>query len=79
MIIQLTNSTELLKGKAILINTEMMLSAYRAARLGSYSTNDEVTYIFCPPHGNWEVSETPEEIMALIKGTKNSKSPSTKE
>jgi hypothetical protein len=79
MIIQLTNSTDSLKGKAILINTDMMLSVYRSTRLGSYAADDEVTYIFCPPHGNWEVSETPEEIMALIKGTKNGKQPATKE
>ena len=71
MIIQLTNATETLKGNAILINADMMLSVYRAPRVDSYTTSDEVTYIFCPPHGNWEVSETPEEIMELIKGTKD--------
>ena len=26
----------------------------------------EKTFIFCPPHGTWEVQETPEEILELI-------------
>jgi hypothetical protein len=71
MIIQLTNASDGFRNKPILINTEMVLSVYQSTRMHDDNTFEELTYVFCPPHGSWEVFETPEEIMKLIKGTNN--------
>jgi len=30
------------------------------------NTVDQVTFVFVPPHGTWEVLESFEEVMALI-------------
>ena len=73
MLIQLTNANQSHYGNLLLINSEMILSVYRS--LGATVVDDDtvenvedVTYIFCPPHGTWEVQETPEQILDLIAG-----------
>ena len=70
MLIQLTNATEAMQGNAILINTDMILSIYRDVKVTEESNINEVTYVFCPPHGTWEVQETPEQISQIIEGKK---------
>lgn len=70
MLIQLTNATETLQGSPILINTDMILSIYRDVKIVEEKTINEVTYVFCPPHGTWEVQETPEQISQIIEGKK---------
>jgi hypothetical protein len=68
MLIQLTNATEALQGNAILVNTEMVLSIYRDVKIVNEESVTEVTYVFCPPHGSWEVQETPEQIADIVNG-----------
>lgn len=67
MIIKLTNLSNQFKGEPILINIDMALSIYEGPRVDEDGNEDRVTYIFAPPHGSWEVKETPEQIMKLIK------------
>jgi hypothetical protein len=73
MLLQLTNANQAHYGNSLLINSDMILSVYRS--LGATVVDDDtvenvedVTYIFCPPHGTWEVQETPEQILDLIAG-----------
>lgn len=70
MLIKLTNASKQFEGQSILINTDMVLSVYRGLQLETDGTptDIEVTYVFMPPHGSWEVQETPEQVMKLIKG-----------
>ena len=70
MLIKLTNASTQFNGQSILINTDMVLSIYRGRQLETdgIPTDVEVTYVFMPPNGSWEVQETPEQIAELIKG-----------
>lgn len=74
MFIKLTNATPDYKGTEILINTSTIMSVNtgpieRTRQDGSLYT-DIVTFIFCPPHGTWEVSETLDEILEKVNGKK---------
>lgn len=55
--ITLTNASEAHYGKAITINTSLIATIHEAL-----VTIDEVeelkTFVFCPPHGTWEVQES---------------------
>jgi hypothetical protein len=65
MIIKLTNATPEHKGKSLGINTEHIVTAFRDAITREDGTVEEVTFLFCPPHGTWEVKETIDEIAKL--------------
>ena len=70
MFVQLTNMSVQHRGKAIVINSTMIVSMMRASVVRDEVTgsSETVTYVFIPPHGTWEVSETVEEILQLIGG-----------
>jgi hypothetical protein len=70
MFISLTNMSVQHRGKAIVLNTAMIVSMMSATVVRDEATgsSEVVTYVFVPPHGTWEVSESVEEILALIEG-----------
>ena len=70
MLLLLTNASPEHIGNPIAINTDQILSVYRATGVQEDGTIQEVTNIFCPPHGVWNVLETPEEVVALFNGEK---------
>jgi len=67
MFVSLTNSSPAHKGKPVAIKKDLIVSFYKANALREDGTQEEVTYVFVPPHGTWEVEETYEEILALLK------------
>lgn len=69
MFITLTSTNPEIKDTPIVLNTEFFVSIYRSTKkvpVGIAEITQEATLIFCPPHGTWEVKETPAEILALI-------------
>jgi hypothetical protein len=72
MFITLTNASPAHKGKKITINTSHIVSVWRgdAPRTvdedGTVTEKDEVTFVFVPPHGTWEVEETHEAVIELL-------------
>lgn len=66
MLIKLTSTNTEIKDNTIVLNSESIVSIYRLEN----DESTEVTYVFCPPHGTWEVEETPAEIVDLIKSHK---------
>jgi hypothetical protein len=68
-LITLTNSNTEQKGQPILINPEHIVSVNRGTVTRDDGVLETVTFIFMPPHGTWEVSETLEEILALLEST----------
>jgi hypothetical protein len=68
MIIKLTNSFPQYKGLTVLINTDFLVNAITNKVTRDDGTIETVTTIHCPPHGVWEVEETPEQIYDLING-----------
>jgi hypothetical protein len=73
MFIILTNASEALNGQKVAINSEVIVSIFNTENLGKKSDGiiEKITYIFCPPHGTWEVQESMEEVVNMINGDKN--------
>jgi len=69
MIISLTNASPIHKDKQIAINSTHIVSMFtdNVFRDGAESP-ETVTFIYCPPHGTWEVQESIEEIIEKING-----------
>jgi hypothetical protein len=72
MFITLTNASPAHQGKKITINKSQIVSVWRgtAARAveedGTVTETQEVTFVFVPPHGTWEVEESHEAVIALL-------------
>jgi hypothetical protein len=68
MFITLTNSSPAFRGQKIAIRKDLIVTVHRnTAVVREDGTIEEVTFIFVPPHGTWEVAETLEEVMKLLK------------
>jgi hypothetical protein len=67
MFIELTNATPAHKGKKIAIRKDLIATVHRSTISRNEGTSEEVTYVFAPPHGTWEVGETFEQVMLLMK------------
>ena len=67
MFIELTNANPVDKGKKIAIRKDLIATVHRSTITRDNGTSEEVTYVFAPPHGTWEVQETFEEVMLLMK------------
>ena len=63
--ITLTNASEAHYGRSITINTSLIATIHEALVM-----IDEVeelkTFVFCPPHGTWEVQESLETIAEVL-------------
>ena len=74
MFIKLTNAAAAFKGKQLALNASTIITMHQGRVEVQHEEStymEDVTYLFCPPHGTWEVSETIDEIIELInKATK---------
>ncbi len=68
MFISLTNANEAHKGNKIAINIDLIATVYNTANLVKKQDGiiENVTYVFCPPHGTREVEETVEEVISEL-------------
>jgi hypothetical protein len=66
MYITLTNASKEHKGNKIAINCKLIATVHDAVVAKESGLFENVTYIFCPPHGSWEVQESLEEIVAEL-------------
>jgi len=72
MFITLTNASPAHQGKRITLNKTHIVSVWRgdAARAvdgeGAVTETQEVTFVFVPPHGTWEVEETHEAVIEML-------------
>jgi hypothetical protein len=67
MFITLTNASPAHKGKKVAIRKDLIITVHRTTVVREDETSEEVTFIFAPPHGSWEVEETFEEVLLLMK------------
>ena len=67
MILKLTNAIPAAKGEAIAINMDLVVSIREGNSTREDGTIDLVNFIFVPPHGTWEVTETVDTILEKIK------------
>lgn len=73
MLIKLTNAAPTHVDKPIVINSEAIISIRQGPAIREDATVDDVTFVFCPPHGTWEVKESVDDIMKLVGKAKASK------
>lgn len=68
MFITLTNATVTHKGNKISINTDLIATVYQTQNLAKMEDGiiENITYVFCPPHGTWEVKEPLEEVVKQL-------------
>jgi hypothetical protein len=72
MFITLTNASPAHKGKTVVLNSEHIVSISRvdiarsADEDGTVTSTENVTCIFVPPHGTWEVEESVEAVSELL-------------
>jgi hypothetical protein len=73
MFITLTNASPAHIGKKVTLNKTAIVSVWRgdavraADQDGTVTETEPVTFIFVPPHGTWEVSESHETVIELLK------------
>jgi hypothetical protein len=67
MFIKLTNANPQHRGNPVLLKRNDIVSIHEgmAQREGS-DVVERVTYVFIPPHGTWEVTETVAEIFTKL-------------
>jgi hypothetical protein len=70
MFILLTNASEAHKGNKIAINIDLIATVYNTPNLAKKENGiiENVTYVFCPPHGIWEVEETVDDVISELNG-----------
>jgi len=67
MFIKLTNASPAFRGREIAIKKDLIVTVHRNTAIREDETVEEVTYVFVPPHGTWEVTETLEEVLEQLK------------
>ena len=65
MLLLLTNASATHKGNKVVINTDLIVSIFNTENVAKKEDGiiENVTYVFCPPHGTWEVEESLEYIV----------------
>ncbi len=66
MYITLTNATINHLGNKISINTDLIATVHDGFVTRENGLTEKVTYVFCPPHGTWEVSESLTHIISIL-------------
>ena len=64
--VSLTNSAPAHRGNRIAISKELIVTVHNAIATRDDGLTELVTYVFCPPHGTWEVSETYEQVVEQL-------------
>ncbi len=66
MFVKLTNASPAHRGNKLLIKKDLIVTVHRQVGVREDGTVDEVTFVFGPPHGTWEVEESIDEIEILL-------------
>lgn len=65
MFLKLTNIHDIHSGEIVILNSSNIVAIRRGKK--TPESEEEATFIFMPPHGTWQVKETPEEIYKTLK------------
>ena len=68
MYIKLTNASPQHRGNNIAINSEQIVTVHSSVVTREDESVETVTFVFCPPHGTWEVKESMSYITKLLNG-----------
>lgn len=64
--LNLTNANPTHRGNNLAIRADLIATVHNATVTREDSTTEQVTFVFCPPHGSWEVLETYKYIMTEL-------------
>jgi hypothetical protein len=69
MYIELTNANPKFAGKKLLIKKDLIVSVYEGFIIWDEKTpiEETVTIVFVPPHGEWRVKESIDEIVRRLR------------
>lgn len=62
----LTNAAEGHQGNKVAIRKDLVVSVHHQFQKTEDNIITSKTFVFCPPHGTWEVSEPIEEITRIL-------------
>lgn len=66
MYLNLTNASLQHRGTKLAIDRELVVTAHTSQVTREDGLIEMVTFIFCPPHGTWEVSETFDQVLKQL-------------
>jgi len=70
MYLTLTNASEAHKGNTIAIDSSLIATVHDALVTRENGVTERITYVFCPPHGTWEVTEPLEDLVTVLNSVK---------
>lgn len=70
MYITLTNTAQNHYGNKVAINSDLIATVSSQVVVNEEGITESKTFIFCPPHGTWEVGESLEEVVKLLNAEK---------
>jgi len=66
MFITLTNAVDSFRGSKIAIKKDLIATIHSQFVTNDAGIIENKTFIFCPPHGTWEVSESLEQVVEIL-------------
>jgi hypothetical protein len=66
MYLNLTNASPQHKGTKLAIDRDLVVTAHNSVVTRENGDIETVTFLFCPPHGTWEVQETFEQVLKQL-------------
>jgi hypothetical protein len=66
MFITLTNANEAHRGNKVAVKISEIVSVYNTTVTRESGIEENVTFVFAPPHGTWEVTEALEDIVSEL-------------
>ena len=66
MYLKLTNASPQHRGNPIAIDRDLVVTAHSSEVTREDGLVEQVTFVFCPPHGTWEVSESFDHVLKQL-------------
>jgi hypothetical protein len=68
MFITLTNASEAHRGNKVAVKASEIISVYETTVTRESGILENITLVYAPPHGTWEVSENLGDIVNTLNG-----------
>lgn len=66
MYLNLTNASPAHRGMKLSIDRDLVVTMHSSMITREDGMIEMVTFVFCPPHGTWEVQETFDEVLSQL-------------
>jgi len=66
MYLNLTNANPAHRGMKLSVRKDLVVTMHSNLITREDDISEMVTFIFCPPHGNWEVQESFEDVLEQL-------------